>query len=269
MHERRTLPPRIPRKRSAGQKVYPAWDIAIRTISAVGVLVIGAATWMLQWQINRDRIEETTHGKQIQLDLAKARSLLGLELALRDLTMFVPGNDEVARQRCAQRVIFAARSILDQQAMPLGAEADREIRRVWGSYGHPITVRMAAVALAESLQLFGPNGAPLTGNTVRVTEDRAAGMVAVMSGRTVVLMRGVSEESFPLWSSMITGSSTGFYLHNWNASRSAAEALANNIAQTAGDLIVRNPDVATAYFELRTQAAANRDSACAPAASGK
>lgn len=222
---------------------------------------------MLQYQIDRDRKLQAMHAKEVQLNLAKARSLLALEFALRDLASFRPGSDPAITQRCAQQVTFAARSLLESNHL-LGAEANRESRRIWYRYKRDIPLRTAALTLAESLQLFEVDGLSPFEGLVQVFADRRGGWVAVtvMLNGKAILLRNISDESFPLWESfMVSEDETDTYvrLKNWADYRSTSEALANDINRMISALIAHNVEMAAEYYEFRSQAVQMHKNACA------
>src|SRR4051794_8793554 len=136
---------------------YALLDIIVRTISALGIVIIGAATWMLQDQAEQTRQDLLRRENESRIYLAQVRSLVNLEFALRDLAILASPANTAATRRSSDQVAFAARSLYSRhKQQEVSPNSIPELWRFWQLHEQPksISLRAAALGLSEFSQIY-------------------------------------------------------------------------------------------------------------------
>lgn len=244
-----------PRRRAniAQHDLYAGWDLLIRLLSATGVLIIGVAGWMLQRQVETSRQARVSAEDGARVHIAEARSLVDLELLLRDVAEISPNADKAFVQRRANELDFIARGLeFENRAVDIHQVSVPSLAVFFNGENRRMPVRKAAIILSELMMIASESGsASQVEQNVRI--DSLERALVLHAGARRVRVR-ISAETRPEWNRWIvnTGATKA---EPWRSYRSAATDLAEDVALLISYHLMQHPEIADRYADVRNQAA--------------
>ena len=233
-------------------RAYVTIDLVLRTLTALGVVVLGAAGFLFQRSTASSRAAEERADRAAQANLAQIRSLVDFELQLRAISEHSSDVAVTKLHEDARNLLYAARSLFfPNREVELDLTVPQGVRPP-GKAVVRSTLRAAGLMIAEVMEAEA-TAVDLGYQDVEITFGKGDGrdFLAVMneSGFQNVYISELTSESWRTW---LTTNARPDDLRIYNY-RDAAFRLAVFTAGIEQEVLKANPQLADRYVQIRDE----------------
>ncbi len=233
-------------------KVYATIDLLGKSVSAIALVILGVAGFLLQVNTEKAREAAETREQQERRYLPMLRSLSMLEIKLDDIMERLPNADTTEADRLGADLRFVASSVFVPDGDPLVSirSIDRPLGR--GAVRVQLPLRSTALLFAELLRVRS--------NLIQVFGEGDWSIDLV--GQRLVHSSGghqeVMPDSFPAWRAWMGSGSLSSEILIGRPLALNIRDLMDATSSTIGDVLGKHPGLGDRYVLMRQELDKNR-----------